>query len=67
MTEKGIPTGWKTSVVVQIKKRVVVSCGSYRAIKLLEHAAKINERILEKRLRDLVKENNYNFDLCREQ
>ena len=37
---KGIPDGWKTSVVVPIFKGKgdVMSCGSYREVKLLKHA-----------------------------
>lgn len=31
-----------------------MECGSYRAIKLLEHAMKVVERVLEQRLRDMV-------------
>ena len=30
------------------------SCGAYRGVKLLEHAMKIVERVLEKRIRNLV-------------
>ena len=33
-----------------------MDCGAYRGIKLLEHAMKIVERVLEKRIRELVKE-----------
>ena len=31
-----------------------MSCGSYRGVKLLEHAMKIVERVLERRIRTLV-------------
>jgi len=32
-----------------------MECGSYRAIKLLEHAMKVIERVLERRIREKVK------------
>ena len=39
----------------------VISCGLYRGVKLLEHAMKIVERVLEKRIRTLVKLNEMQF------
>ena len=50
---KGIPADWAMSVVVPVFKGKgdTMSCGSYRGVKLLEHAMKIVERVLEKRLR----------------
>ena len=53
---KGMSKEWKTSVVVSIfkGKRDVMDCGAYRGVKLLEHAMKIVERVLEKRVRGLV-------------
>ena len=52
---KGMPEEWKTSVVVPIFKGKgdVMDCGTYR-VKLLEHAMKIVERVLENRIRKLV-------------
>ena len=49
---KGMPEEWKTSVVVSIFKGKgdVMDCGAYRGVKLLEHAMKIDERVLEKRI-----------------
>ena len=46
----GMPDEWKTSVIVPIfeGKGHVMSCGSYRGVKLLEHAMKIVERVLER-------------------
>jgi len=32
-----------------------MECGSYRAIKLLEHAMKVIERVFERRIREKVK------------
>ena len=53
---KGMPEEWKTSVVVPIFKGKgdVMDCGAYRGVKLLNHAMKIVERVLENRIRGLV-------------
>ena len=49
---RGMPDEWKTSVIVPISKEKgdVMSCGSYRGVKLLEHLMKIVERILQKQI-----------------
>ena len=49
---KSMPEEWKTSVVVPIFKGKggVMDCGAYRRVKLLEHAIKIVERVVEKRI-----------------
>ena len=46
--EGSIPDDWKSSVVLPIYKGKgdPMECGSYRGIKLLEHAMKVVERIL---------------------
>ena len=51
-----IPEDWKCSVLVPLYKGKgdVRECGSYRGVKLLEHGLKILERVLEKRLREVV-------------
>ena len=58
-----MPDGWKTSVVVPVFKGKggVISCGSYRGVKQLEHATKIVERVLERRIRGLVNLNKMQF------
>ena len=58
-----MPNEWKTSVIVPIfkEKGDVMSCGSYREVKLLEHAMKIVERVLERRIRTLVNLNKMQF------
>jgi len=43
-----IPEDWKSSVVLPIYK------GSYRGIKLLKHAMKVEERIFEHRIRQQI-------------
>ena len=60
---RGMPDEWKTSVVVLIFKGKgdVMSCGSYRGVKLLEHAMKIVERVLKRRIRTLVNLNEMQF------
>ena len=44
-----------TVVPIYEKKGRVMDCASYRGVKLLEHGMKVVERLLEKRLRRLVK------------
>ena len=58
-----MPDEWKTSVIVPIFKGKgdVMSCGSYRGVKLPEHAMKIVERVLERRIRTLVNLNEMQF------
>ena len=57
MREGTIPEDWKRSTLITLYKGKgdALSCGSYRGIKLLEHALKVLERILECRIRDIVK------------
>ena len=58
-----MPHDWRTSTVVPIykKKGSVMDCASYRDVKLLEHGMKVVERLLEKRLRRLVKVEQMQF------
>ena len=60
---RGMPDEWKTGEIVPIfeGKGHVMSCGSYRGVKLLEHAMKIVERVLERRIRTLVNLNEMQF------
>ena len=48
-----IPEFWKSSVILPIYmgKGDPMECGSYRGIKLLEHAVEVVERIFEHRMR----------------
>ena len=39
-----------------------MSCGSYRGVKLLEHAMKIVERVLQRKIRTLVNLNEMQFE-----
>ena len=40
-----------------------LTCGSYRGIKLLEHAMKVLERVIEERLRKIVRIDSMQLDL----
>ena len=59
----GMPDEWALSVVVPIFKGKgdAMSCGAYRGVKLLEHAMKIVERVLENRIRKIVKVDEMQF------
>ena len=52
-----VPHEWALSIVVPIFKGKgdAMSCMAYRGVKLLEHAIKIVEKVLERRLRRRVK------------
>ena len=54
--EGSIPDDWKSSVVLPIYKGKgnPMEFGSYRGIKLLEHAMKVVERIFEHRMRQQI-------------
>ena len=58
-----MPDEWALSVVVPIFKGKgdAMSCGTYRGVKLLEHAMKIVENVLERRLRRMVKVDEMQF------
>ena len=53
-----IPEHWSMSWLVYVNKKDQgdsLECGSYRGIKLVEHAMKILERVIERRVRNVVK------------
>ena len=52
LNDKGMPDVWKTNVIVPIFKGKgdVMSCGSFREVKLLEYAMKIVEKVLERQI-----------------
>ena len=56
ITERKIPDDWRRSWMTAVYKGKgdALDCGSYRGIKLLEHAMKVMEHILEVRLRRMV-------------
>ena len=63
MKEGCIPEDWKSSVVLPIYKGKgdPIECGSYRWIKLLEHAMKVVEKIFEHRIRHQIEINDMQF------
>ena len=60
---RGMPDEGKTSVIVPIFKGKgdMMSSGSYRGVKLLEHAIKIVERVPKRRIRTLINLNEMQF------
>ena len=58
-----IPDDWKSSFTIPIYKGKGenLECQNYRGIRLLEHGLKIYEKILEKRLENMVKIENCHF------
>jgi hypothetical protein len=54
--EGTIPNDWCKSWIVSVYKGKgdALECGSYRGIKLLEHAMKVLERVIEVRLRKMI-------------
>ena len=60
---RGMLDEWALSVVVPIFKGKgdAMSCGAYRGVKLLEHAMKIVEKVLERKLRRVVKVEEMQF------
>ena len=51
-----MPDDWRKSVLVPIYKNKgdVQACGNYRGIKLMSHSMKLWERVIEKRMREIV-------------
>ena len=58
-----VPEDWSRSWMMNVYKGKgdALTCGSYRGIKLLEHAMKVLERVIEGRLRKIVKIDNMQF------
>ena len=61
--EEQMPEEWNKSEIVPIykQKRDPLECENFRGIRLLEHAMKMFEKILERRLRKLITVNNMQF------
>ena len=60
---RGMRNEWALSVVVPIfkEKGDAISCEAYRGVKLLEHAMKIVEKVLERRMRHMMKVDDMQF------
>ena len=58
-----IPEDWSRSWMVNVYKGEAdtLACGSYRGINLLEHAMKVLERVIETRVRKIVKIDSMQF------
>jgi hypothetical protein len=58
-----IPKDWSRSWLVNVFKGKgdALACGSYEEIKLVEHAMKVLERVLERRVRNIVKIDSVKF------
>jgi len=58
-----IPDEWKSSILLPVFKRkgYPMECGSNRAIKLLEHAMKVTERVFKRRIREKIKIDDMQF------
>jgi len=58
-----IPEDWKSSVILPIYKGKgdPMACGSYRGIKLLEHAMKVVKRIFEHRIWQQIEVDDMQF------
>ncbi|VDP11736.1 unnamed protein product [Heligmosomoides polygyrus] len=57
VAEKKVPDVWQESTTIPIwkKKGSPADCSNYRPIRLLSHSMKIFERILDSRIREIVK------------
>ena len=59
------PELWKRSIIVPFYKGKgnVLECGNYCTIKLLEHGLKLEERVFEKRFREMaeIRKEQYGF------
>jgi len=66
LTEGKVPEDWKKSWIVTVYKGKgdALDCGSYRGIKLLDHAMKVFERVIEKRVRAQVQLDDMQFGFC---
>jgi len=63
LKEGCIPEDWKSSVILPIYKEKgdPTECGSYRGIKLLEHAMKVVQRIFEHRIWQQIEVDDIQF------
>ena len=62
---RGMPDEWKIRVFMFFfnKKGGVLGCGSCKEVKLIEHAMKIVENVLEKQIRTLISSNKMQVGL----
>src|SRR5208282_842220 len=70
IVEEGrIPADWKKSWMISVYKvkRDALECGSYRGIKLLDQVMKVFERVIERKMRNLVSWMTCSLDLGQEE
>ena len=62
-SEEKMPRDWEESEIVPIYKQKgdPLECGNFRGIKLLEHIMKVFERVLDQKLRKIIKIDNMQF------
>ncbi|XP_047488444.1 uncharacterized protein LOC125038865 [Penaeus chinensis] len=60
---ENIPEDWRTSILVPVYKEKgdVLECGNHRGIKLLEHLLKVEEKILDQKMREVMVIGNMQF------
>ena len=63
LSEGKVPIDWTRSWITSVYKGKgdALECSSYRGIKLLEHAMKVFERVIERRLRSTVQIDEMQF------
>ena len=61
--EERMPEEWRKSYLIPIYKQKgdILECGNYRGIKLMEHALKLLERVIDRRVRELVEIKDIQF------
>ena len=54
--DEGMPLSWRKSEISPLfkGKGSVLECGNYRGIKLMAHTMKLYERIIDRRIREIV-------------
>ena len=62
ISEEKIPEDWSWMIPVYKGKGDALKCSSYRGINLLDHAMKVFERVLEKRIRSSIKIDDQQFE-----
>ena len=64
LEDEVIPEDWQKSILVPIYKQKgdILECNNYRGIKLMEHIIKIYERVLDKRLREVIQVDEMQFE-----
>ena len=61
--DEGMPLSWRKSEISPLfkGKGSVLECGNYRGIKLMAHTMKLWERIIDRRIREIVELDDIQF------